>query len=57
MKEIVESKKKRDYRKSLEHDTQTAADYLEGKHGPGPEPNTSIDEFGNVIDEYGEIID
>ena len=41
----------------LEHDTQTQADYIEGKHGPGPEPDTSIDEFGNVIDEYGEIID
>ena len=57
MKEIVESKKKRDYRKSLEHDTQTQADYIENKYGPGPEPDTSIDEFGNVIDEYGEIIE
>ena len=57
IKEKLDAKKKQDYRKSLEHDTQTQADYLEGKHGPGPEPSTSIDEFGNVIDEYGEIID
>ncbi len=57
MKEIVESKKKQDYRKSLEHDTQTQADYLEGKHGPGPEPDVGMDEFGNLVDEYGEIID
>jgi len=57
IKEQLDAKKKQDYRKSLEHDSQTAADYLEGKHGPGPEPNTSIDEFGNVIDEYGEIIE
>ena len=57
MKEIVESKKKRDYRKDLEYDSSTQADYLESKYGPGPEPSTSIDEFGNVIDEYGEIIE
>jgi hypothetical protein len=57
MKEIVERKKKRDYRKSLEHDTQTQADYIEGRYGPGPEDTTSMDEFGNLLDEYGEIID
>ena len=57
IKEKLEAKKKQDYRKSLEHDTSTQADYLENKYGPGPEPDTSIDEFGNVIDEYGEIIE
>ena len=57
LKEIVESKKKRDYRKDLEYDTSTQADYIESKYGPGPEDTTSMDEFGNLIDEYGEIID
>ena len=57
IKEKLEAKKKQDYRKSLEHDSQTQADYLEGKHGPGPEPDTGMDEFGNIVDEYGEIID
>ena len=57
MKEIVESKKKRDYRKDLEYDTSTQADYIETKYGPGSEPDVSMDEFGNLIDEYGEIID
>ena len=57
MKEIVESKKKRDYRKDLEYDTSTQADYIDSKYGPCPEPDTSIDEFGNILDEYGEIID
>jgi hypothetical protein len=51
IKEKIEAKKKQDYRKSLEHDSQTAADYLEGKHGPGPEPDDMdmFDEFGNYI--------
>ena len=57
MKEIVESKKKRDYRKDLEYDTSTQADYIETHYGPGSEPDVSMDEFGNLIDEYGEIID
>ena len=55
--EMMEAKKKQKYRKSLEHDTQTQADYIEGKYGPGPEDTTSMDEFGNILDEYGEIID
>mgnify|MGYP001357800667 FL=1 len=55
--EKLEAKKKQDYRKSLEDDSQTAADYLEGKHGPGSEPDIGMDEFGNLVDEYGKIID
>ena len=57
LNEIVESKKKRDYRKSLEHDSEIQADYIETKYGPGPEADVGMDEFGNLVDEYGEIID
>ena len=57
LNEIVESKKKRDYRKTLEHDSQTQADYIETKYGPGPEADVGMDEFGNLVDEYGEILD
>jgi len=56
-KDKVVAKKKQKYRQQLEEDTSTQADYIETKYGPGPEPDTSIDEFGNVIDEYGEIIE
>ena len=57
IKEKIEAKKKQDYRKSLEHDSETQADYIETKYGPGPEPDVGMDEFGNLVDEYGEIID
>jgi YHS domain-containing protein len=58
VKEKIEAKKKQDYRKSLEHDTQTQADYIETKYGPGPDSSDiGMDEFGNLVDEYGEIID
>ena len=57
IKEKIEAKKKQDYRKSLEHDTQTQTDYIEGKYGPRTEPDVGMDEFGNLVDEYGEIID
>ena len=53
----VVAKNKQKYKSKLESDTMEQVDYIEKKHGPGPEPDTSIDEFGNILDEYGEIID
>ena len=57
IKEKIEAKKKQDYRKSLEHDSQTQVDYIDNKYGPYQDPDVGMDEFGNLVDEYGEIID
>ena len=39
MKEIVESKKKKDKTKAMNESTMEQAEYLESKYGPGPEPD------------------
>jgi len=57
LKKIVKSQKAKKTVRSINEDVTNQADYLEGKYGPGPEPDVGMDEFGNLVDEYGKIID
>ena len=58
MKEIVENQKKQKYKNKLEKDQMEQIDFIEKKRGPFQDPPTdTMDEFGNVIDEFGKIIE
>ena len=57
-KDKVIAKKKQKYKNKLESDTMEQIDYIEKKRGPFQDPPTdTMDEFGNVIDEFGKIIE
>ena len=57
LKEFVTSKKKKDAAKKLNEDPMEQADYIEGKYGPGPEPDfDDIENFqsGGIARMLGE---
>jgi len=55
----LRAERKQKARAKLESDTMEQVDYIENKYGPGHDPSDagSIDEHGNLLDEFGEIID
>ena len=52
MGEIVETTKKKQYNKHLDDNP-----HEDPRIPEGPEPDVGMDEFGNLVDDYGEIID
>ena len=49
-KDKVVAKKKQKYQKKLQEDTMEQVDYIEQKHGPGPDPSDYDDYLPDIED-------